>query len=258
MSEIVKDDNPYSRLMALKKMGIVENYAVNCILWRTSSSKACWSSEWEVSGRLLPKCSPAAVLESLSSTTMTRYNWLIWTGSSSLPLKSAIPKFRRPNRPSRPSTLKYQSKPTTSISQPKKATNMSQTESLREESMGQSTLSSVVWITTVQEWLWMLFATETIEFGSNLGSPKVHFQDIFRSLSLERPGALLVLVLWLLPRGQKGPSREREFVLPVCLQLWGLLQVFSVRLCWSTFLISVHFRIAFPTMLKQISLTLTK
>lgn len=28
MSEIVKDDNPYSRLMALKKMGIVENYAV--------------------------------------------------------------------------------------------------------------------------------------------------------------------------------------------------------------------------------------
>lgn len=29
MSEIVKDDNPYSRLMALKKMGIVENYAVN-------------------------------------------------------------------------------------------------------------------------------------------------------------------------------------------------------------------------------------
>ena len=29
MSETVKDDNPYSRLMALKKMGIVENYAVN-------------------------------------------------------------------------------------------------------------------------------------------------------------------------------------------------------------------------------------
>ena len=28
MSETVKDDNPYSRLMALKKMGIVENYAV--------------------------------------------------------------------------------------------------------------------------------------------------------------------------------------------------------------------------------------
>lgn len=27
MSEEVKDDNPYSRLMALKKMGIVENYA---------------------------------------------------------------------------------------------------------------------------------------------------------------------------------------------------------------------------------------
>ena len=27
MSETVKDDNPYSRLMALKKMGIVENYA---------------------------------------------------------------------------------------------------------------------------------------------------------------------------------------------------------------------------------------
>lgn len=32
MSEIVKDDNPYSRLMALKKMGIVENYAVKFIL----------------------------------------------------------------------------------------------------------------------------------------------------------------------------------------------------------------------------------
>lgn len=31
MSEVVKDDNPYSRLMALKKMGIVENYAV--IYW---------------------------------------------------------------------------------------------------------------------------------------------------------------------------------------------------------------------------------
>lgn len=29
MSEVVKDDNPYSRLMALKKMGIVENYSVN-------------------------------------------------------------------------------------------------------------------------------------------------------------------------------------------------------------------------------------
>ncbi len=29
MSEVVKDDNPYSRLMALKKMGIVENYAVS-------------------------------------------------------------------------------------------------------------------------------------------------------------------------------------------------------------------------------------
>ncbi len=28
MSEVVKHDNPYSRLMALKKMGIVENYAV--------------------------------------------------------------------------------------------------------------------------------------------------------------------------------------------------------------------------------------
>jgi hypothetical protein len=26
MSEIVKNDNPYSRLMALKKMGVVENY----------------------------------------------------------------------------------------------------------------------------------------------------------------------------------------------------------------------------------------
>lgn len=26
MSEIVKDDNPYSRLMALKRMGVVSNY----------------------------------------------------------------------------------------------------------------------------------------------------------------------------------------------------------------------------------------
>lgn len=26
MSEVVKDDNPYSRLMALKRMGVVENY----------------------------------------------------------------------------------------------------------------------------------------------------------------------------------------------------------------------------------------
>lgn len=32
MSDVVKDDNPYSRLMALKKMGIVENYAVNLLL----------------------------------------------------------------------------------------------------------------------------------------------------------------------------------------------------------------------------------
>jgi hypothetical protein len=32
MSEIVRDDNPYSRLMALKKMGIVENYAVNFMI----------------------------------------------------------------------------------------------------------------------------------------------------------------------------------------------------------------------------------
>jgi hypothetical protein len=31
MSDVVKDDNPYSRLMALKKMGIVENYAVNYV-----------------------------------------------------------------------------------------------------------------------------------------------------------------------------------------------------------------------------------
>ena len=35
MSEVVKDDNPYSRLMALKKMGIVENYAVKAGLCRT-------------------------------------------------------------------------------------------------------------------------------------------------------------------------------------------------------------------------------
>lgn len=26
MSEVVKDDNPYSRLMALKRMGVVKNY----------------------------------------------------------------------------------------------------------------------------------------------------------------------------------------------------------------------------------------
>jgi ubiquitin-like modifier-activating enzyme 5 len=28
MSEVVKDDNPYSRLMALKRMGVVKNYEV--------------------------------------------------------------------------------------------------------------------------------------------------------------------------------------------------------------------------------------
>lgn len=41
MSDIVKDDNPYSRLMALKKMGIVENYAVFILKVRKSSKKAC-------------------------------------------------------------------------------------------------------------------------------------------------------------------------------------------------------------------------
>jgi len=39
MSETVKDDNPYSRLMALKKMGIVENYAVQTFLSRKSNTK---------------------------------------------------------------------------------------------------------------------------------------------------------------------------------------------------------------------------
>jgi len=38
MSEIVKDDNPYSRLMALKKMGIVENYAVILFSFRKSKT----------------------------------------------------------------------------------------------------------------------------------------------------------------------------------------------------------------------------
>ncbi len=41
MSETVKDDNPYSRLMALKKMGIVENYAVTLSTFRKSKRKAC-------------------------------------------------------------------------------------------------------------------------------------------------------------------------------------------------------------------------
>lgn len=41
MSEVVKDDNPYSRLMALKKMGIVENYAVLDGLVRISRRRAC-------------------------------------------------------------------------------------------------------------------------------------------------------------------------------------------------------------------------
>ena len=40
MSEVVKDDNPYSRLMALKKMGIVQNYAVSVPLPRISNSRA--------------------------------------------------------------------------------------------------------------------------------------------------------------------------------------------------------------------------
>jgi hypothetical protein len=41
MSEVVKDDNPYSRLMALKKMGIVENYAVRLSPRRISSRRVC-------------------------------------------------------------------------------------------------------------------------------------------------------------------------------------------------------------------------
>ena len=48
MSEVVKDDNPYSRLMALKKMGIVENYAViSLIILKVNKVKKridrrCW------------------------------------------------------------------------------------------------------------------------------------------------------------------------------------------------------------------------
>lgn len=42
MSEVVKDDNPYSRLMALKKMGIVENYAVSVyVIVRKLSRRQC-------------------------------------------------------------------------------------------------------------------------------------------------------------------------------------------------------------------------
>lgn len=41
MSELVIDDNPYSRLMALKKMGLVENYAVCADLTRKSEARAC-------------------------------------------------------------------------------------------------------------------------------------------------------------------------------------------------------------------------
>jgi hypothetical protein len=37
---VVKDDNPYSRLMALKKMGIVENYAVSSIRYRILNKRA--------------------------------------------------------------------------------------------------------------------------------------------------------------------------------------------------------------------------
>lgn len=41
MSDVVKDDNPYSRLMALKKMGIVENYGVCFYLERMSNWRVC-------------------------------------------------------------------------------------------------------------------------------------------------------------------------------------------------------------------------
>lgn len=42
MSEVVKDDNPYSRLMALKKMGIVENYAViYSFILKVNQAKNC-------------------------------------------------------------------------------------------------------------------------------------------------------------------------------------------------------------------------
>lgn len=41
MSDVVKDDNPYSRLMALKKMGIVENYGVRFYLRRISRIRVC-------------------------------------------------------------------------------------------------------------------------------------------------------------------------------------------------------------------------
>lgn len=39
MSDQVKNDNPYSRLMALKKMGIVENYEVFILSFRQSNKR---------------------------------------------------------------------------------------------------------------------------------------------------------------------------------------------------------------------------
>lgn len=59
MSEEVKNDNPYSRLMALKKMGIVENYEVTLLLPRLLKRRQCLLLEWEESGRLPVRCSRA-------------------------------------------------------------------------------------------------------------------------------------------------------------------------------------------------------
>lgn len=56
MSEVVKDDNPYSRLMALKKMGIVENYAVFCLVVRISRRRVCWWSVSAALARSLARC----------------------------------------------------------------------------------------------------------------------------------------------------------------------------------------------------------
>ncbi len=40
MSEVVKDDNPYSRLMALKRMGVVKNYEVLLLIIHRKSKNS--------------------------------------------------------------------------------------------------------------------------------------------------------------------------------------------------------------------------
>lgn len=47
MSEEVKNDNPYSRLMALKKMGVVENYEVDGGVCRPLKRRLFWLWGWE-------------------------------------------------------------------------------------------------------------------------------------------------------------------------------------------------------------------